>query len=124
MEEREDPDCSDEEYDKAEAFYGQTMQMLSLLIDAIEHENKNNHLPSKRGPKPDEGLYKFIDYLRDFWCHHLNDSFTLDYHQGAGLTPAYAFIADCIAPLGVEPSPRLVTAMRRVIARSAHRISD
>ncbi len=114
---------SREEFLRVERFYADSVEMLSLMVAAVEHHARNR-LPGKRGPKTDEALYSFIEYLREFWRWTLGRRFTVDYHKGAGLSHAYLFIEDAIAPLDKVSSVRIVNMMRRVIAEFSHRVSD
>jgi len=52
----------------------------------------------------------------DFWGDHLNRKFTVDYHKGAGLTPAFLFVQKLINEIELIADNKIINAMRSEIA--------
>jgi hypothetical protein len=77
----------------------------------------------KGGRPTNRGIGEFTGYVADFWECQVKRRYTVDYHGGAGLTPAYRFTLAVVAPLDSIPSSQVVTAMRKEIRNRATHIN-
>ncbi|HCE25245.1 MAG TPA: hypothetical protein DF282_22425 [Hyphomonas sp.] len=92
----------------------------SLFRTSLQKKLERAKLP--RGRPGNVGLEKCIDYLWHVWEGSLGRPFTLDYHQGAAMTPAFDFVKDFLMPVSDFTDAEIMTAMRTVIAKtSTHR---
>lgn len=89
---------------------------LSYALKQIQVEEELHR--GQKGPKIDQELSGFVVAMKMFWTERLERRFTLDYHKGEGLTPAYNFVRDALEPIATVDSATLVTAMRRSIAEA------
>ena len=89
--------------------------LLSLLLVAAE-SGSERFAPAK-GRKRNYALENTVRRIAYFWSDTLNRRFTLDYHEGSGLTPAHDFVKTIFANLDLEITEKeLVTVMRRIVA--------
>ncbi len=69
-----------------------------------------------RGRKRNYVLENLVRRLAHVWSDMLNRKFSVDYHQGAGITEASEFVSFVIAELNTATSEtEIITAMRTVI---------
>nr|WP_070960639.1 hypothetical protein [Hyphomonas sp. Mor2] len=89
--------------------------LLSLLLVAADMGSER-FAPAK-GRKRNFALENTVRRIAYFWSDTLNRRFTLDYHEGSGLTPAHNFVKTIFAKLDPEISENeLVTVMRRIVS--------
>ena len=89
--------------------------LLSLLLFAAEMGSER-FAPAK-GRKRNYALENTVRRIANFWSDTLNRRFTLDYHEGSGLTPAHDFVKTIFAKLDPEITEiELVTVMRRIVS--------
>lgn len=115
-----DPDFS--HLDRATADFEQLQALLSAT-EAVAEEHLQA-LPDRQGGRPSAlGVYEFVATMAAFWEDVLHRRFTVWYHQGRGMTDAFEFVRDAIAPLGSIPETQLVTAARKAVRelRETHR---
>jgi hypothetical protein len=58
-------------------------------------------------------LYDFVSGMARFWISELKRPFTIDTHEGKGLTTAREFLEDCIQPI----DPSLVSSLPEMMER-------
>ena len=96
---------------------------VSLLRKSLQNKLEGAKLPM--GRPGNVGLEKCIDYLWHVWNGKLRRPFTLDYHQGSAMTPAFDFVKDFLKPVSDFTDAEIMTAMRTVIAKTGtHRKSE
>lgn len=92
--------------------------LLALVESATELAiTRFSPVKGRKRNYPLENLVRRLAYL---WSDMLNRKFSVDYHQGAGLTEAFAFVSFFIAELDTtttetETETEIVTAMRTVV---------
>jgi len=72
-------------------------------------------LTSKGGRPINYGLEALTRRAADFWIETLKREFTIDHHQGSGLTEAFQFVRTLVLPTDAIPDLKIVTAMRAEI---------
>lgn len=96
---------------------------ISLFRKSLQNKLESSKLPM--GRPGNVGLEKCIDYLWHVWNGKLGRPFTLDYHQGSAMTPAFDFVKDFLKPVGDFTDAEIMTAMRTIIAKTGtHRKSE
>lgn len=93
-----------------EAHYRELLRLTELLRATLVRRIKLSK--RKPGPRPDETLRHFVIGCSEFWIHQLGRKFTIDYHNGAGLTRAYEFVRMLLEPLDNVSEKDIVNAMR------------
>jgi len=91
---------------------------LIRLLELIKQTaNRQAHFFEARGGRPKNlGLEELTRKAAELWSKQLKRRFTLDYHEGTGLTAAFKFVRALVAPLDEIPDRQIVTAMRAQIA--------
>ncbi len=103
------------ETNDSDGYYRQLVLLLELLdTAAIRHAG---YLAPRGGRPKNLGLEDLTRLGADFWVGELGRRFTVDYHQGAGLTSAFDFIKALASPLDDISDKQIITAMRAEIAR-------
>lgn len=116
------PVISGSEGRKGSAYLADLDYLLSLLLVAAE-SGSDRFAPAK-GRKRNYALEKTVRRIAYLWSDTLNRRFTLDYHEGSGLTPAHDFVKTIFAKLDPEITENeLVTVMRRIVSeRNASKV--
>jgi hypothetical protein len=99
---------------RVEAHYRELVRLTELLKATLAH--RIDHLKPKPGPKRDFALERLVSSTAVFWTIDLGRRFTLDHHQGAGLTQAFEFVRALVKPLDDISDDKIITAMRTEIA--------
>jgi hypothetical protein len=73
-------------------------------------------MASRSGRRANLGLHELARKAAEFWIEVLHEPFTLDYHEGAGVTRAFEFVKALVTPLDDVTDKQIVTAMRAQIA--------
>ncbi|HVB79574.1 MAG TPA: hypothetical protein VNE82_06430 [Candidatus Binataceae bacterium] len=102
------------ELNDPEGYYRQLLLLLDLLRTATIRQAK--YLASRGGRPKNFGLEDLVRHAADFWAVELGRRFTVNYHQGEGITRAFEFIKALVAPLDDISDKQIVTAMRTAIA--------
>jgi hypothetical protein len=94
------------------------LQELGRLLELIKRTGSwhARSLGTRGGRPKNLGLEELTRKAAEFWRTQLNRRFTVDYHQGTGLTPAFKFVRALVAPLDDIPDRQIITAMRAQIA--------
>lgn len=79
-----------------EAHYRELLRLTELLRATLVHRIES--LKPKRGPKPDFALQHLVMSSAEFWTVELCRRFTVDYHEGSGLTHAFEFVRAVLDP--------------------------
>lgn len=90
-------------------------RLLSLLEYATDLALEKSTIP--KGRKPDYPLASLVRRLAYVWTELLDQKFSIDYHKGSGLTPAFEFVYLIVQR--IVPDVReteIVTAMRTIVA--------
>ncbi|MCA8900379.1 MAG: hypothetical protein KDA53_03940 [Hyphomonas sp.] len=109
------PEITDFERTRGEPYWLELNRLLSLLEDATDIALDNSAVP--KGRKPDYPLLGLIRRLAYVWTELLKQKFSIDYHKGSGLTPAFQFVS--LVVRRVIPDIReteIVTAMRTIVS--------
>ena len=109
------PAISDFERTRGEPYLLELKRLLSLLEDATDIALDNSAVP--KGRKPDYPLVSLVRRLAYVWTELLKQKFSIDYHKGSGLTPAFQFVNLIVQR--VIPDVReteIVTAMRTIVS--------
>ncbi len=99
---------------RVEAHYRELVRLTELLKATLTH--RIDHLKPKPGPKRDSALERLVASTAVLWTFDLGRGFTLDHHQGAGLTQAFEFVRALVKPLDDITDDKIITAMRTEIA--------
>lgn len=97
-----------------EAHYRELLRLTELLKATLAR--RLGVSKRKPGPKPDFALRHFIIGCSELWTRQLDRKFTIDYHKGSGLTPAFAFVEALLKPLDKVSKREIITAMRAEIS--------
>jgi hypothetical protein len=98
-----------------ERLYRQLLRLLDLLRNAAIQQAR--HLESHGGRPKNFGLGDLVRHAAHFWTGTLGRQFSIDYHQGAGTTPAFDFVKALVVPIDDVSDQQIVTAMRAEIAK-------
>jgi hypothetical protein len=108
------PDLAEDQTESENAYYRELLWLLELLRKAAANQARG--LASRGGRPKNLGL-KYLTWLAaGFWVGELEKPFTLDYHGGAGLSPAFDFVKALIAPIDAVKDKQIITVMRTEIA--------
>ena len=108
-------------YKSSIAYKYEFYRYLNFLQLGIDRELKQLKTPGGR-PR-DEGLHLAVRYIANFWIEDLSRTYSLDYHEGSGITDAFRFTARLIQKIEAIEEKQIVTAMRTVI-REDRELSD
>ena len=92
------PVISGAEGREGSAYIADLDYLLSLLLVAAE-SGSDRFAPAK-GRKRNYSLENTVRRIAYFWSDTLNRRFTLDYHEGSGLTPAHDFVRTIFCEIG------------------------
>ena len=109
------PEITDFERTRGEPYLLELKRLLSLLEDATDIAMDNSAV--SKGRKSDCLLLGLVRRLAYVWTELLMQKFSIDYHKGSGLTPAFQFVRLIVQR--VIPDIReteIVTAMRTIVA--------
>ena len=109
------PEITDFERTRGEPYLLELKRLLSLLEAATDIALDKSAVP--KGRKPDYPLLGLVRRLAYVWKELLKQKFSIDYHKGSGLTPAFQFVR--LVVQRVIPDIReteIVTAMRTIVA--------
>lgn len=95
--------------------YVHTLRRLLELMKATASWHAQN-MVSRVGRPANLGLQELTRKAAEFWIETLNRRFTLDYHEGAGITRAFEFVKALVTPLDDVTDKQIITAMRAQIA--------
>ena len=91
---------------------------LIRLLDNAADKGLEDFAP-ERGRKRNYPVENFTRRAHYIWAEMLGRPFTVDYHKGSGLTPAFDFVKYLLHHLDDDiPENGIVTAMRKVIAEN------
>jgi hypothetical protein len=96
------------------AYLEELMRLLQLIKRTAGWQAR--HLGDRGGRPKNLGLEELTRKAAEFWRTRLNRRFSVDYHEGTGLTPAFKFVRALLAPLDDISDRQIVTAMRAQIA--------
>ncbi|MCH9751436.1 MAG: hypothetical protein K0U61_04385 [Alphaproteobacteria bacterium] len=100
---------------KGSAYLADLHYLLSLLLVAAE--SGSERFAPVKGRKRNFALENTVRRIAYIWSDEIKRPFTLDYHQGSGLTPAHEFVKTIFAKLDPEITENDVkTSMRRIVA--------
>lgn len=85
------PEISDLARTRGEPYLLELKRLMSLLEDATDIALEKSAVP--KGRKPDYPLLGLIRRLAYVWTELLKQKFSIDYHKGSGLTPAFQFVS-------------------------------
>lgn len=113
-----DPELDSEDYPdfiykRSIAYRYEFQRYLNFLQLGLDSTIKRMKNPGGR-PK-DEGLHLAVRYITNFWTFDLNREYTVDYHEGSGISLAFEFTNRLIQQIEKTDERRIVTAMRTVI---------
>lgn len=100
-------------FSKNYCYWFEFERYLKFFEEGLKQTLKNT---KPRGGRPkNEGLHNAIHYIASFWEFKLLRKYTLDHHNGKGLTEAYKFTRRLLAPLDQIDEKQIITAMRAEI---------
>ena len=94
-------------------FYREFVRFLEFIGIGTNEMIEDLKLPG--GRRQNFGLENLTIKAAEFWESRLGRKFTVDYHEGKGLTKAFDFVRDLVTPLDEVPDKKIVTAMRSEI---------
>lgn len=108
------PEMADFERTRGEPYLLELKRLLSLLEHATELALDSSTVP--KGRKPDYPLLGLIRRLAYVWAELLKQKFSIDYHKGSGLTPAFQFVSLVVQKTVPDVrEEQIVTAMRSIV---------
>ena len=88
------------------------LERVAVAETLKDTRNRLSTLSASRGRPSNHALYWWVVCMASFWVNVLGRKFTIDYHDSEGVTEAYSFLNDALAPL--DPSADgLLTAARK-----------
>jgi len=96
------------------AYLRELVRLLQLIKRTASWHARS--LGTRGGRSKNLGLEELTRKAAEFWRTQLNRRFSVDYHQGTGLTSAFKFVRALVAPLDDIPDRQIITAMRAQIA--------
>ncbi|MEZ5997544.1 MAG: hypothetical protein R3B98_02490 [Hyphomonas sp.] len=109
------PETTDFERTRGEPYFLELKRLLSLLEDATDLALDNSTVP--KGRKPDYPLLGLVRRLAFIWTELLKQKFSIDYHKGSGLTPAFQFVSLVVRKAVPDiREAEIVTAMRTIVS--------
>tara|TARA_R110000868_G_scaffold194517_3_gene439957 strand:- start:5676 stop:6068 length:393 start_codon:yes stop_codon:yes gene_type:complete len=94
----------------------------AVAMERFEIEEHLEELKAYKGGRPaNEGAYEFVAYISDFWTVDLERPYTIDAHNGQGLTEAFKFIRDCAKPLIPLTDSKILTMMQKFKEKNSNR---
>lgn len=111
------PQLTEFETTRGAPYLAELVRLLRLL-DAAADDGIKCFSPPK-GRKKKYAVENFTRRAAYIWMGILGRSFTLDYHEGAGLTRAFEFVKVLLNRLDVSvPDTAIITGMRATIAQN------
>jgi len=107
------PEITEFEKTRGKPYYLELLRLLRVL-EAGVGRNIDNLSPA-RGRKKDYAIEAIVRRCADFWEDYLNRKFTVDYHDGVGLTQAFLFVQKLLNEIEEIPDIKIITAMRSEI---------
>lgn len=104
-------------YKSSIAYYFEFFRYLNFLQLGIHKQI--GRLKSVGGRPKRFGLSLAVSYISQFWIIDLNRRYSLDYHQGSGISEAFAFTSRLIQQIEPVEERKIVTAMRALIKENA-----
>jgi hypothetical protein len=95
---------------KAGIYYRQLLLLLDMMSMSTGYYVSS--LASRGGRPKNVGLVWITPLAKKLWTAELGRKFTIDYHKGAGLTPAFEFMKALVQPLDDVTDKQIITAMR------------
>lgn len=109
------PEITDFERTRGEPYLLELKRLLSLLEDATDLALAHSAIP--KGRKADNPLLSLVRRLAFVWTELLKQKFSIDYHKGSGLTPAFAFVSLFVCRIVPDVrEEQIVTAMRKIVS--------
>ncbi len=108
-------EITDFEKTRGKPYYLELMRLLRILGKGIDRNIE--YLAPPRGRRPDYAIQTLVRRAAEFWVGYLDRNFTVDYHKGAGLTPAFEFVK--MLALEIDEAitdTKIITVMRTEIA--------
>jgi hypothetical protein len=105
----------------ARFFSAHTLRGIERFLADLANATRPRKRPDqpRKGRPSEYGLECFVVVLGHFWHWEAKRPFTLDYHKGAPVSPALAFIVDALTPLDDVPNSAVITAARKIRAEVA-----
>lgn len=107
------PHLSNHQRQRNEAYCHELFRLLELARKS--QQLVAERLTAKGGRPINYGLEGLTRHAADFWIEILHRPFTLDHHQGGGLTDAFEFVQSLVRAIDKIPDTAIVTAMRAEI---------
>ena len=109
------PQLSEHQKKRGAPYLAELIRLLRLLDNAADKGIED--FAPERGRKRNYPVENFTRRAHHIWVKMLRRPFTVDYHKGSGLTPAFDFVYYLLHHLDDNvPENGIVTAMRKVIA--------
>lgn len=97
-------------FSKNGCYWFEFERYMTFFDVGLDHTIQKN---TPRGGRPrNEGLHLSITYIADFWEFDLKRKYTVDHHEGHGLTEAFEFTKKMLSPLDDIEDVQIITAMR------------
>ncbi|KCZ62142.1 hypothetical protein L53_12920 [Hyphomonas sp. L-53-1-40] len=110
------PEIADFEKTNGTPYLLELKRLLSLLEYATDLGLEKSAVP--RGRKPNHTLESLVRRLAYVWEELLDQKFTIDYHKGSGLTPAFEFVRLVLERIIPDiGETEIVTAMRTIVSK-------
>ncbi len=109
------PQLTEFQLTRGAPYLAELIRLLNLLDNAADKGIED--FAAERGRKRNYPVENFVRRAHYIWAEMLGRPFTVDYHKGSGLTPAYDFVKYLLHHLDDNiPENGIVTAMRKIIA--------
>ena len=107
------PELTEFEYTRGKPFYLELERFLRVL--GAGADKAIEHLSPEKGRPKNYAVESLVRRAADFWIDYLGRKFTIDHHDGTGLTPAFRFVQRLANEIEKIPGKTLVTNMRKEI---------
>ena len=108
------PELSEHQKKRGEPYLFELKRLLRILGRGVDYQI--DALTSKGGRPKNHGLDIGVIYAADFWEVNLGRLYTVDHHQGSGITEAFEFTKALLQPLDDLTDTQVTSAMRAEVS--------
>ena len=113
--ETEFPQLTEFQKTRGAPYLAEFVRLLRLLDNAADAGIES--FAPERGRKRNYPVENFVRRSHYVWSNMLGRPFTVDYHKGSGVTPAFKFVKTLFHEIDDKiPEKTIITAMRKLIA--------
>ncbi len=103
-------------------YVNESERLVRFIVGLAERQLSDIEMDKGGRPK-NLGFADFMDYVAEFWETEVGRRFSVDYHDGEGMTPAFEFAKRVVRELDDVSDKQVITAMRLQIRKRADHIN-